>query len=260
MKYGVFTSETLEIALTKNWALCLYYDIERSAIGSKLYRGDEERKTLIAVCERTLPEKKTVYAFEGIDGKLHTNDEEGIGKLLGLPFTYSLTDLQEIDEIEITEGYEMPAAYESNIAECLKKWRMGTEFNLSEEGMNFSMVTNKIEYVFMMLEQDCNIYCGASVYIPYEEGMFGSGQYFRFRNFADNSAPYCGFGCRLGKPISKREVQKVTCESGTCTITEQGLYWPLKRYTEEEIVLGGCGGEEYIYYRNGNKDEYFRCV
>jgi len=126
--------------------------------------------------------------------------------------------------------------------------------------MNFRMVTNKIEYVFMMLEQDCNIYCGASVNIPYEEGMFGSGQYFRFRNFADNSAPYCGFGCQLGKSISKREVQKVTCESGTCTITEQGLYWPLKRYTEEEIVLGGCGGDEYIYYRNGNKDEYFRCV
>ena len=42
MTYGVFTSDTLEIAQTKHWALCLYCNDDKTVIGAKLYNGTDE--------------------------------------------------------------------------------------------------------------------------------------------------------------------------------------------------------------------------
>lgn len=258
MEYGVFTSALLEVAQTRYWALCLYCNEDKSLIGAELYNGVEDKKTLAAVCRRDMKEKKTVYAYETIDDKKLTNDFEGVCKLLGKPFEYNVSELEKIDTIEITEPYSMPAVSEEGIANCLKQWRMGSVYRPIYDGMLFQMVTNKIEYVFSIQNSECNIYCGASVNIPYDEGMFGGGQYFRIRNYADNSAPYCRFECRLGMPIDQKEVKKIQCESGKCTTTPDGLYWPLKRYDDNEIVLSGCGGDEYIYNRDQIKSEYFK--
>ena len=125
------------------------------------------------------------------------------------------------------------------------------------DGFSFQMVTNKIEYVFSIQNNSCNIYCGASINVPYDEGLFGGGQYFRIRNYSDNSQPFCQFISHLGSDIAVPDVTKVVCKSDKCTVTSEGLYWPLKRYTENEIVLNGCGGEEYIYNKNNIKSEYF---
>lgn len=83
------------------------------------------------------------------------------------------------------------------------------------------------------------------------------GQYFRIRNYADNSKPFCRFQCNLGDNAEVKSVPEILCESGKCTTTEHGLYWPIKRYSDNEIILEGCGGDEYIYQRNACKSEYF---
>lgn len=263
MEYGVFTSSLLEVAQTRHWALCFYCNEDKSVIGAELYNGVEDKKTLAAVCRRDRKENKTVYAYETIgDQKFSdqkfSNDFEGVCKLLRKPFAYNVSELKKIDTIEITEPYIMPTVSEQGIANCLKQWRMGAVYRPIYDGMLFQMVTNKIEYVFSIQNSECNIYCGASVNIPYDEGMFGGVQYFRIRNYADNSAPYCGFECSIGMPIDQKEVKKIQCESGKCASTPDGLYWPVKRYDEEEIVLAGCGGDEYIYNRNQEKSEYFK--
>lgn len=259
MEYGVFTSSSLEIAQTRYWTLCFYCNDDKSIIGSKLYNGINDKKVLIAVCQRDIQKQKTVYAYETADNMKYTNDFEGVCKLLGTPFEYNISQLDRIEEIELSEPYIMPAVSEQGIENCLKQWRMGTFYFPISDGMLFQMVTNKIEYVFSIQNSECNIYCGASVNIPYDNGLFGSGQYFRIRNYADNSTPNCRFECNLGMPIHSRSVTKITCESGKCISTSEGLYWPVKRYSDDEIVLAGCGGDEYIYSRNGNKSEYFKC-
>ena len=88
--------------------------------------------------------------------------------------------------------------------------------------------------------------------------MLGEEQYFRLRNYDDNTAPFCGFVSHLGDDAEWKEPAPVNCETGTCITTEQGLFWPLKRYDDHEIVLDGCGGEAYIYRRDGQKSEYFQ--
>lgn len=104
----------------------------------------------------------------------------------------------------------------------------------------------------------CNIYCGASINIPYDGGMFGSGQYFRIRNYGDNSQPFCGFYCNLGNDAVVRDVP--ACKSGECVQTPEGLYWPVKRCSDSEIVLQGCGDDEYIYRSDTVKANISGCI
>lgn len=40
-------------------------------------------------------------------------------------------------------------------------------------------------------------------------------------------------------------------------MTQQGLAWTIKRYTDDVIVLQGCGDDEYKYRRLDRRDEQF---
>ena len=257
MTYGVFTSDTLEIAQTKHWALCLYCNDDKTVIGAKLYNGTDEDKALAGICERDLNNNLTFYAYEDLQGVVHSNNEI-YSSYIGTSFDYNISGMKQIDEIELSEPYEMPTVTEVGIERCLKMWRMGVNFRIFDGGMQFIMVTNKIEYVFIIREEDTDIYCGASVNIPYADGMFGSGQYFRLRNFADNSQPFCRFHSDLGGDAVVCDVPKMECISGQCNVTDKGLYWPLKSYTDDVIILCGCGGDEYKYVRTPQRSEYFK--
>lgn len=257
MEYGIFTSQLMEIAQTKFWALCLYSNADKSMISAELYNGVDNNKTLVAIVKRNNLKNSTLYAYEVPNGQIFSNDVNGMNSFIGQKYEYDTTGMKKNDTIQISEPYAMPTVSEKGIACCLKQWRMGTFYNQSHNGMNFQMVTNKVEYVFIIQDENCDIYCGASVNIPYEKGMFGSGQYFRIRNYGDNSQPFCRFECSLGNDITVSEVPIYVCETGSCTRTKQGLYWPLKRYNDDEIVLNGCGGDEYVYTRNRSRSEYF---
>lgn len=260
MEYGVFTSKKLEVAVTPSFALTLYCSEDKNILGMKLYKGDDIKKTLIAVCERDQAEKTTVYAF--LDGKTKiTNDDQHVVNLLGEEFTVIPDGLRKIDSIEVipADTY-MPAVSEAGIMKCLRQWRLGNEYSVDGNSMFFQMVTNKIEYVFSIQPANTNIYCGASVNIPYDGGLFGSGQYFRLRNYKDNSAPFCAFYCDIGKDITIPQFEKVSCTSGQCFSTSQGIYWSVKNYTEEKIVLAGCCNDEYVYLRYANKTERFKDI
>lgn len=260
MEYGVYTSDTLEIAQTRFWTLCLYCNADKSIIGAKLYNGVDDSKTLAAICERSIMANKTAYAYEKPDGQRFTNDFEGVCKLIGSEYHFDSKTLRKIDDIVISEPYKMPTVSEAGIEKCLRQWRMGDSLWVNDNGLEFKMVTNKIEYIFSIYDNNCNIYCGASVNIPYSGGMFGSGQYFRIRNYKDNSTPNCRFSCNIGGDAVVRKVPEIVCESGKCTSTSDGLYWPVKRFSDNKIVLDGCGGDEYIYRSNLYKSEYFKVL
>lgn len=256
MENGVYTSVNLEIAQTKHWAICFYCNSEKSVIGAELYYGIDDCKKLVAICKRFVEDKRTVYAYQTMDEVIFTNDYDGVYKHIGSAFEYRIEQLKKIDSINIVEPYEMATVDEKGIGFCLKQWRMGTSYDVYPNGFTFQMVTNKLEYVFSIQNDNCNIYCGASVNVSDDNGMFGSVQYFRFRNLGDNSAPFCGFICDLGKSITVPTIPETACKSGACSITNKGLYWPVKRFTNDEIVLHGCGGDEYIYRRNNPKSEF----
>lgn len=257
MEYGIFTSQFIEIAQTKQWTLCLYGNPNPSIIGAQLYRGLDDQKTLVAIVERHNKESQTLYAYAAPNGQVFSNDSTGVWDSIGRKFDCDIKQMEKVDTIQISEPYTMASVSDKGIEYCLKQWRMGTFYEPIHNGINFQMVTNKVEYIFTIQNDDCNIYCGASVNIPCDKGLFGSEQYFRIRNYQDNSKPFCRFECNLGNPIIIPRVPEYVCESGKCTVTQQGIYWPIKRYDENEIVLSGCDDDEYVYSRIRSRSEYF---
>lgn len=256
MEYGIFTSPTLEIAQTRFWSLCLSCDQEKTFINAELYKGVDIHKTLIAVVCRDMTNQITKYAYETPDGKTFSNDDICLASL-GKQYDYITDRMVKNDTIELVEPYAMSAVSERGISYCLKQWRMGSFYDFSECGMQFLLVTNKVEYVFFVQQENTNIYCGASVNIPLDNGMLGSGQYFRIRNYGENTQPFCSFFCDLGNKLSESEAYTFKCETGKCMQTPQGIFWPVKHYDDNMIVLSGCGGDEYRYERNSNRSEYF---
>ena len=156
MENGVYTSLYLEIAQTKHWAICLYCNSKKSVIGARLYNGVDDDKKLIAICERFVDDKLTVYAYQTADDVIATNDYDGVYKLIGSAFEYRIDQMKKIDSIKIVEPYEMDTVNDKGIEFCLKQWRIGTSYYNHVSGFTFQMVTNKLEYVFSIQNDNCN--------------------------------------------------------------------------------------------------------
>jgi len=256
VEYGVYYKKDCEITVSERFCLLLLND--GGVFGARLFHDGK----LIAACEHHSGRRETSYAFLNDKGEAVANSEAnyGLGTVMGVdeiiaPYADGL--LKKDDIRIIPAETKMPAVYEKGTAYCLKHWKLGNQLNVFEDSINFTMNTNKIEYIMMLRKPNDDIYCGASVTIPYDHGLFGGGQYFRIRNYADNSQPWCQFHCSLGNKAVLPEFQVPECSTGSCILTKDGYFWEIKRHTDDEIVLQGCGDDEYFYYRDTYMTERF---
>ena len=129
-------------------------------------------------------------------------------------------------------------------------------YTANAESLFFTLCTDRTEYIFSITPaQEDNIYCGISYNVVFDLGLYGGRQFFRIRNYGDNSQPFCGFSCDFS--IEPQEI-RVPTESGTAqNLQKDGPMWCVKRYTDDEIVLAGCGGDEYIYRRTTRRAERY---
>lgn len=255
MKTGVYSRKDFEIAITKSYAI-VHYKID-DLFGCKLFHNNK----LIAIVERTFADKdKAKYAFLNNKGQILTNDmsltlRDKINTF-NVPIDEELFFLK--DEITLSnENEKTPTVSEAGVAKCLKLWTLGIEFSVNESMIDFRMQTKSLQYVFIINTNMDDIYCGISVSYPFDNGLFGGAQYFRIRNYGDNTQPWCWHNCTLGSPIEKFEFDPSVCKDGKCTFSNGGFYWPVKRYTDDEIVLQGCNDDEYVYKGNKNLVERF---
>ena len=151
----------------------------------------------------------------------------------------------------------LPKVKEAGFSKCLTLWRMADSYQADADQFSFSLCTGKTDYIFSVIPEDANIYCGASYNIVFDIGLFGGRQFFRIRNYKDNREEFCGFSCEFSYEAKNITIPIEQCLPGKCTRTDQGLAWAVKRYTDDEIVLQGCGDDEYKYRRLDQRDERF---
>ena len=260
---GVYRSVASEIVETERLALEYYCNGDKSVMGAKVYEGNGDVKSLVAVCERWLVEKKTFYAY-GYE------DETGTATIIGNSEEYKAMlgasfDRKRLDKMECLERFyvnhgdvKIHTVKEAGIRQCLEEWWKGVEAFASDNCLFVNVCTGKTEYVYQINTEDDNIYCGISYNIPFELGLRSYGQFFRLRNLRDNSEPYCGFRCDFSYRMPEEEEGADYVELGGNTDGQCGyLCWFVKRYKNEEIVLSGCGGEEYVFRKNDGKMERF---
>ncbi len=255
---GVYRSPVSEIVETERFALVYYCSTDQTLLGTKLYAGIDSQKKLTAVCERDQINQRTLYAYETEAHAVIANNE-ALKNMLGERYDHSQTKSMKRTETFFVNrgGASLPTVSEAGFKKCLQLWRMSDSLAATDNRFHFFLCTGKTEYIFSVIPQDVNIYCGASYNIPFEMGLFGGKQFFRIRNYQDNTQPFCAFTCDFDSEYTDQPVPTVECQYGKCVQTRQGLMWCVKRYTDDEIVLQGCGDDEYIYHRNNCRTEIF---
>ncbi len=256
---GVYRSSNAEIVETEKYALKYYCSPDKSILGTKLYTGYESKKRLVAVCERNQAENITQYAYFLKDSDTVISNCDRLGTTLGEAYDMSeVRTMRRLEKFYVDHsGKPLPKVKEAGIPKCLTLWRMADSYQASVDWFNFYLCTGKTEYIFSVRPEDTNIYCGASYNIVFDIGLFSGGQYFRIRNYKDNSEKYCRFSCDFSYEAKNIEIPTEQCELGKCTMTQRGLAWTIKRYTDDVIVLQGCGDDEYKYRRLDRRDEQF---
>ena len=69
---GVYRGSNCEVVETEKYALVLYRSSEKNILVAKLYKGYENKKRLVAICERDLVEEKTKFSYIVEDSTPHT--------------------------------------------------------------------------------------------------------------------------------------------------------------------------------------------
>ena len=258
---GVWRGPNMEIVETEQFALVLSGTREKGALRMGLYKGYENKKQLVAVCERNLVESKTEYAFfvEGSDPPVAAANDERLTPMLGMAYDPELkTTLQRRESFCVDhEGAPLPTVAEAGIPKCLNLWRMVDSYFASGDEMHFFLCTGKTEYTFSIRKTDTDVYCGATYTRAFDLGLAGGGQFFRIRNYKDNSEPWCRFFSDFSMEPDEAPIPTERCEIGKCIETGRGYLWCVKRYTDDEIVLQGCSDMEYHYRRNDQRTEQF---
>lgn len=261
---GVYRGANCEIVETEQFALMLYCSNDKNILGAKLYKGFENKKCLVAICERDQLDERTEYAYLLADNDPHAviSSSERMAAKLGENYDFSAKEsMRRLESFVVDHsGTPLPTVKVSGIPQCLTLWRMADSYFATHDTFNFFLCTGKTEYVFSIKAKDTNIYCGASYNIVFDLGLFSGGQFFRIRNYKDNSEKWCRFHCDFSYELKDIKIPTEQCELGKCLITTKGLMWCIKRYTDDEIVLQGCGDNDYIYRRTDRRTEQFATI
>lgn len=257
---GIYRSADCEIAETEKFALVYYHDADRDVIGTKLYMG-LDRKYMTAVCERDLEKNVTSYAYKTEGGRIISNGEE-ISDHLGELYDGSRKNTMSRRERFAVDhsAAKMPTITEAGIPACLKKWRFADTYTANDYEFNFALCTDKTEYIFSIQVTDSNIYCGASFNAVFDMGLFAGVQFFRIRNYKDNTKPFCQFIYNFACDAGDVKIPIAEFKPGEAVETKQGWMFSLKRYTDDQIILAGCGGDEYPFCRDSKRLEVFRRI
>lgn len=255
---GVYRSSTAEIVNTVRFAAVYSCTPDKSVLSTRLYVGFEDDKKLCAVCERNMQTLQTSYAFISDTGISISDDDTLTGRLGEAFDPIQLHSMRQLESFFVaSESVNQPTVDEAGIRRCLESWRMGASYNVAGDEMNFFLCTGKTEYVFHIQTEGKNIYCGASYNIPFDLGLFGGEQFFRIRNWQDNTEPFCRFFCDFSRFPKEVRIPTEKVQLGCMVQTDRGTLWCVKRYTDDEIVLQGCGDDEYRYGRNDRADERY---
>ena len=257
---GVYRSSQAEVVETEKFALMCYFTPGKDILGMTLFYGLKDKKYMRAICERDQKNQKTAYAYKTESNEIVSNDRSnGLISLLGSRFDPGIIEkMRRLEVFKVDHsGKSLPIVGEAGIQKCLKQWRMADSLYATLSKFNFSLCTGKTEYIFSIAPKDDNIYCGASYNKVFDLGMFSGGQFFRIRNYKNNSQPWCGFQCDFSFEDRQINIPINECELGKCIQSSKGLMWCIKRYTDDEIVLQGCGDDEYTYKRTDRRTETF---
>lgn len=256
---GVYRDKTSEIIETEKIAI-RYYFRDNAVLGARFYEGNGDMKLLTSICEKNYYDNSICYVYSFINEK---GERETAGnceeykRYIGEKF-----DRQQLGRMKCTESFQvnhgefrLHTVREAGIRRCLEEWRKGVRMEVSMDEFFVNICTGRIEYVYSIKQRDDDVYCGCSYNIPFEIGVRSYGQFFRLRNYQDNSQGFCACCADFAREMPQEIYSMEEADAG-CSLSDLGC-WFVKRYQDDEIVLHGCSEEEYVYRMEDSKYERF---
>lgn len=256
---GIYRSNDSEIVETEKFSYVVYSLDSGNTLGAKLYSGMHDKKKLCAVCERDMVNSVTMYAYSGED-KVVGNDERLKG-MLGEKYDPShKKSMKRLEKFFVDHcKRSQPKVSEVGIKGSLLSWKRISQLRISNLGFHFELYTGTNDYVLIIHPHETNIYCGASYSNVFDMGIMGGVQYFRLRNLGDNSEPFCQFASDFSYISDHKPIKFDVGEKSPACFADDNHIWMVKRYSDDEIVLQGCGGDEYVYYRENSSTAEILC-
>jgi transcriptional regulator with XRE-family HTH domain len=261
---GVYRSRNFEIVETEKLCLEYYSDKAdgRSIMGAKVYEGNGDKKEMTAIVEKDFYKGTIFYAYryeDEVGARKFVGNNDDLSARLGEGLDRSRFEKAEcLESFLVNHGeYSRHTVSEAGIKKCLEEWRLGACVGASGEHFYLRLITGKSEHIFSIRIEASDIYCGCSFNMPFELGLRSYGQYFRLRNYKDNSETYCNsfYDWDYRMPSEESEVDFI--KLGDYSQKNGFLTWFVKRYKDDEIVLAGCNGEEYRFSKNDKMFEIY---
>ena len=128
--------------------------------------------------------------------------------------------MRTIESFQLSDS-NLPTVSEAGIKECLRLWRMRDTLTVSKDSFFFQLCSGKTEYVFSIIPESDNIYCGASYNIAFDMGLFGG---------RHQGAPSClqlvwtsDVKYSLSKRVSYRLIKRSSLRSPAVTYAD--IFW-----------------------------------
>lgn len=260
---GIYRKKDTVIADTER--LTIVFKECKDALRAELYEGVQENKILRAFAEFDMNAKKAKYAYSDDGGKITSNcaAEEIIGK------KFERAQLNSMKRVETffvrRDSKPLPTVPEAGFKTCLTKWRTGTKFHCKNGEIFAGIYVGGMEYAFHMAPEMCeNIYVSIVANEAFELGNCVGRQYFRIRNFGDNTEKFT-----VSFSLLNEEFTKVSLPSGENGIVfdhpasaadnEDGrtVLESVKKYTPDSITVTNCGDELTYLKDDGDMVERF---
>lgn len=156
--------------------------------------------------------------------------------------------LELIEKIDIVDPYDMRMVTRNEIGLCLQEWSLGTrlvKFDFDDGHVaSLEINTNKHAYIF---SYGSIFYCRAARIRSDNNGSVFAQNIRMMAKTGEFTAAIDSNNLATAKKEIVMNDSLFT--PNVCTFAKEGIYWSLKSFDANLIVLNGCGGEDYRYQR-----------
>lgn len=143
------------------------------------------------------------------------------------------------------------AATADNLAECLQQWHLGVYELVSVYGNKsffegIILNTPKHMYIYKARESG-QIYIRAARYRCDSKGIAFHQNYRQFYEADHPASAHHVILTDNRASMQELEINTDYFVPNTCNLDQNTFYWSVRKYTQNQILLNGCGGETYYW-------------
>ena len=174
------------------------------------------------------------------------------------------TAFEQIEKIQVCKFQIGEKATQNTIGKCLTEWKLGASYFENNKNNDFTaqVITNKHSYIFTSTKWKDNkiLYCRSARIKSNNEGSVFAQNIRLMKNNKDFTARMVEDNLKVSR--KNIIINNRLFDAKKCVFIDGGeeIYWSLKEFSEDEIILNGCG-EEYKFTRPTIEScgyEYFR--